>query len=430
MGWVINGKMSNKLLNKTLSTNLIFSGFVLLIAAPLFYFATQRLYLEETDETLNLKKSEFVNGFQEQFKETDIPLWNKINRYVKIKTNNTGLLKDTLFFQTFFDSIAMDNEYCRVLISPIIIENNDYILEAKVSLVEAEDLLENIVLLFLSILIILLVGFYFITRIQSKNLWKPFYETLEKIEQFEIDKALHANFSDTRIEEFDRLNQAISKLIIRNTAIYKSQREFVENAAHELQTPLAVFQAKIDTLIQRSDVTEEQAEILTQLNIAAARLNKLNKNLLLLSKIESNQFSETEPIILNDVFNKLLPFFLEQAESKSITIDIQMKETVILKSNQVILEVLINNLFLNAIRHNIKDGSILIKVSKHSILFSNSGNIYPLDPKKLFQRFSKINPSSSGNGLGLAIIKKIADINKWSVNYHFENDLHCFEIKF
>jgi len=422
--------MSKKLLNKTLRVNLIFSVLVLLIAAPLFYFATEKLYLEETDETLHLKKNEFVNGFQAHFKAIDIPLWNRINRDVKIKANFLALTKDTIFFHTYFDSIAMEDEYCRVLASPVKIEGEDFVLEAKVSLVETEDLLENIVALLLGVLLILLLGFYLITRMFSKNLWQPFYDTLEKIEQFEIDKDLQPAFGITRVEEFNRLNQAITKLSVKNIAIFKSQREFIENAAHELQTPLAVFTAKIDTLIQRSDITEQQAEILMQLNDAAARLNKLNKNLLLLSKIESRQFSANETISLNEVLSRQLVFFQEQSESKHIVLDVQVNEEIILKSNQILVEVLISNLFLNAIKHNVQDGVIHISLGGNSLRFSNSGNQQPLDSDKLFQRFAKVNPSSSGNGLGLSIIKKITMLNGWMVVYKFENNLHIFEIIF
>jgi len=83
----------------------------------------------------------------------------------------------------------------------------------------------------------------------------------------------------------------------KNSAIYRNQREFVENAAHELQTPLALFQAKIDTLIQSGDFTEQQNQILSSLNESVSRLNRLNKNLLLLSKIDNENYSENKPSV-------------------------------------------------------------------------------------------------------------------------------------
>ena len=261
-------------------------------------------------------------------------------------------------------------------------------------------------------------------------MWKPFYKTLDTIEQFEIDKAMETDFSKTDIEEFERLNQAISKLIKKNTAIYNSPREFIENAAHELQTPLAVFQAHIDMLMQHADVTQGQSDILSNLNAAIARLNKLNKNLLLLSKIERNQYVSRENIRINTIFDKQSAFFIEQAEAKNIVVDIQLQEDVTLKCNPILAEILVSNLFLNAIQHNIPNGQIHIKLSKQSLIFSNTGIKHPLSKTQLFQRFSKINPSSQGNGLGLSIIKKIVDTNGWTIDYQYLNNLHHFEIRF
>lgn len=420
--------MKKKLLHITLRANLIFSVVVLVITAPLFYFIIQKLYLDETDESLLIKKNEFVKLFNRNFDKADIPHLNTLNQNLKIIKTNKNEFKDSFFYGTFYDSIAMENEYCRVLQAPLNIEGESYLLEAKISLVENEDLVSNIGWLFLGTLLILLIGFYIITKVYSNKVWQPFYATLHQIENFEIDKDIIPQFKNEKIDEFNRLNSAILHLIERNTAIFNSQREFVENAAHELQTPLAIFQAKIDNLIQNADLTVAQSEILIQLYEALARLNKLNKNLLLLSKIESNQYNEIERVDMVEILNKQIPFFEEQANSKSILLKIHSCESLQLQTNSILAELLINNLFLNAVRHNIVNGVIEVEVNENKIVFSNTGINQALDADKLFQRFAKQNPSSIGNGLGLAIIERICIINNWKVNYRFENNLHIFEI--
>ncbi len=93
-------------------------------------------------------------------------------------------------------------------------------------------------------------------------------------------------------------------------------------------------------------------------------------------------------------------------------------------------EVLINNLFLNAIRHNEKNGKIIIRIEDKLLTFLNTGQQAPLVIDKLFNRFYKTNPSSQGNGLGLAIIKKIAELNQWEIRYIFDNRLHSFSVNF
>jgi signal transduction histidine kinase len=271
---------------------------------------------------------------------------------------------------------------------------------------------------------------YFITKRLSTKLWEPFYAILHQIEQFEIDKNTQPKIIETSIEEFYRLNTSINHLIERNTLIYQSQQEFIENAAHELQTPLAVFQAKLEMLMQHPDLTPNQAEILVKLSDSSARLNRLNKNLLLLSKIDNSQFIAKENVSINDIIEKQLEFFTEQAEEKNITIKLETKADIKIESNPVLMEILVSNLLLNSIRHNEQDGSVSIILNQNSLVVSNTGNKQAIPTEKLFQRFSKTNPSVKGSGLGLAIVKKITDLNKWSVDYAFQDNFHRFTVKF
>ena len=421
--------MTKKLLHKTSSVYLLFSAVLLIVTAPLFYYITERLYIEETDETLLLHKNEFEKYSLPTLKTADIQNWNKYNRNIKIEPLKNSS-KDTIFYNSYYDALDAEIEPYRELNSSILIEGNPYTYSARINLVEKEDLMKSIAILFLVIISLLLIGLFVITKRLSINLWKPFYETLNQIEKFEIDKANHPKFTETNIEEFNRLNNSIEKLITKNTSIYHSQREFIENAAHELQTPLAVFQAKIDTLIQNADFTQEQYKILSSLNDSVSRLNRLNKNLLLLSKMENDIYTEKQTINLNEAIGKHFDFFTEQAKAKNLIIKTEMKEAVAVKSNPVLAEILISNLFLNAIRHNVGNGQVLVTLSNHSLTFSNTGQSQTLIADKLFNRFSKSNPSEQGNGLGLAIIKKIADLNNWKISYSFENNFHSFSVAF
>ena len=421
--------MTKKLLHKTSKVYLLFSVMLLIVSAPLFYYITERLYIEETDETLILHRNEFVKYSLPTLKTADIQNWNKYNRNIKIEPfKNSG--KDTIFYNSYYDALDAEIEPYRELNASILIEGNPYTYSARINLVEKEDLMKSIAILFLVIISLLLVGLFVITKRLSINLWKPFYETLNQIEKFEIDKSNHPKFTETNIEEFNRLNNSIEKLITKNTSIYHSQREFIENAAHELQTPLAVFQAKIDTLIQNADFTQEQYKMLSSLNDSVSRLNRLNKNLLLLSKMENDIYNEKQTINLKEAIEKHFDFFTEQAKAKNLIIKTEMNEAVAVKSNPVLAEILISNLFLNAIRHNVSDGQVLVTLSNHSLTFSNTGQSQTLVADKLFNRFSKSNPSEQGNGLGLAIIKKIADLNNWKISYSFANNFHSFSVAF
>lgn len=422
--------MTKKLLNKTLKFYMTFSVMVMLLGVPLFFFITQFLYLHETDEALIVQKEEFVLFYAPKIKDNEISLFNRLNRDLEIEKHQKSISKDTLYKRSFYNNLKKENEPYRVLKTPVLINNKPYIFSAKINLVDNFDLIISILGVFILMILILLLGLFVITKRISKTLWKPFYETLQQIENFEIDKNSNSKLDTSDIEEFNRLNHSINNLIARNTSIYKSQKEFIENAAHELQTPIAIFKGKLETLLQRPDVTEEQFEILDSLNNTTTRLNRLNKNLLLLSKIESKQFNVPENVVLDEIINNQLDFFREQALSKAIIVNIKLEQNISVKSNAFLSEILISNLFLNAINHNTENGTIEIILTKNKLSVSNTGSLQSLKTDKLFERFSKVNPSSKGNGLGLSIIKKIADNNNWEVFYNYKNKLHIFDIQF
>ena len=395
---VTNGKMAKKLLYKTLKVYIIFSVCTVLVAAPLFYFLSKQISVEDSKTVLLKFKMEFERYNAPSMTEKDIAEWNKVSRYRKILPNIPTLRNDSIFNAVIYDSLGNANNEFLCLMSPVVIDNKVYTYSIRRSLVESQILIKNIFFLFFAILCSFLIGLYIITRRLSNKLMMPFYETLLKIENFEIDKSYQPPFPDTDIEEFNRLNQSIEKLINKNTSIYHNQSEFIENAAHELQTPLAIFQAKIDMLIQRADITEEQSEILISLNNVLARLNRLNKNLLLLSKIDNKIYSEKHIINVNECIEKHLDFFIEQGKSKEIAFTTEFTENIFVMSNPVLFEVLMSNLSLNAIRHNVQNGEVKIKLSNNCISISNTGCQTALVVDRLYNRFSKLNQSKQGNG--------------------------------
>ena len=421
--------MSKKLLHKTQRVYLIFSVVLFVVLAPLFYYFFNKLYIREIDETLLNRKTEFIRHSVDGLKIRDISFWNKWRNNLKIKESN-GLQKDSLFFTQRYNPVEQENEPYRALEAPILIEGQSFTLSITVSLLESEDFILSIVLLFLVLSAFTLGGLFLINRKLSVKLWQPFYETLHQIENFEIDKHVLPGLRHSGVEEFNRLNRSIESLIERNVAIFNNQREFVENAAHELQTPIAVFRAKIDTLIQLPGLTKEQANVVGSLNDVISRLDRLNKNLLLLSKIEKQYFKEIDVFSLKNLVNSQLDFFVEQAQQKNIAVRTRFVNDVSLHFNKGLTEIMLNNLLLNAIRHNISGGEVLIVLSDGTLMVENTGKNKKLPADKIFNRFYRSGDSIQGNGLGLALIKKIAELNDWAVEYKFNHDRHSFIVKF
>ncbi|WP_163394699.1 MULTISPECIES: sensor histidine kinase [Flavobacterium] len=422
--------MSKKLLAKTLKYYMVFSITMLIIAGIAFYFFGTLLYVNNADRELLILKKEFVSLSLPALKPDKIAAWNEFNRDLKIRDNDKQLAGDIFFYHSYYNCLSETYERYRVLHSPVSIQGKNYIFSAKINLIKDEALIIGIVRLFAIIGFLLLTGLFLITRFLSIRLWKPFYTTLQQMERFEIDKVIKPELPNVDIEEFERLNAAISRLMDKNTSIYASQSEFIENASHELQTPLAIFKGMLQTLQQRDDITKGQFEILENINVAACRLGKINKNLLLLSRLESRQFDITQGMTVNAVVEHQLPFFTEQAQARNLVIRYTSQAVLYVSANGVLLEIVINNLFNNAIRHNNREGEINIVVKEDSLCFSNSSGSGPLDEVRLFNRFTKASTSSQGSGLGLAIISRIATLNGWRFSYRFEEKQHFFRVDF
>jgi signal transduction histidine kinase len=421
----------NRLLNKTLLYYTFFATIILLLSAPFFYWMMEKLYTDDVDEAIVLRKKEFETNNQQTLHITDIAVWNKFNRDIRILPDTVASKpKDSIIQQTFYDALVPEWEPYRVLYTNVKIGGQPFVLMIQLNLVESEDLIKTIIWIYLGILFALLLVIFFITRFISNRLWKPFYDTLKKIDQFNIEQHTSPEFSVTNVKEFEQLNAGLEKLIQGNLQSYASQKSFTQNAAHELQTPLAIFQSKLDLLLQDTSLTQPQATIVQSLYEATSRLTRINKNLLLLAKIENNQFAEITTFTINELINDVTPYFTEQADSKRLAIEKNTEAIVGINANRGLAEIMINNLFLNAVRHNIEYGKILVSLKDNRFTIANSGTTQPLDETILFKRFGKGSADVRSSGLGLAIVKEICDRYGWQVSYKFEDGLHYFSVSF
>lgn len=421
----------NRLLNKTLLYYSFFATIILLLSAPFIYWTMERLYRNDVDEAILLREQEFEINNRKTLHINDIPTWNQFNRDIRILSRSkVKAPKDVIIQELFYDELVPEWEPYRVLYKDVHIQEKPFVLMIRLNLVESEDLITTIVWIYLGILFALLLVIFFITVFVSNRLWKPFYVTLKKIEQFNIELSKPPKLPDTSILEFNQLNVRLSNLIHQSTQSYITQKNFTQNASHELQTPLAVLQSKLDLLLQDTNLEEGQLVILNSLYESVARLTRINKNLLLLAKIENNQFPEQSAFVLNVVLKDVMPYFSEQADSKKLTIATEFKEVISLRANKVLTELLINNLILNAIRHNVEKGNIKIVVNSNGFTIANTGSQNVLDGETIFERFKKNSLDTRSSGLGLSIVKEICDLYNWNISYTYKNSVHIFKVRF
>ena len=208
-------------------------------------------------------------------------------------------------------------------------------------------------------------------------------------------------------------------------------KEFTENAAHEMQTPVAVVLSKLELLLQDNNLKEEQVQSVLQSTTALRQLSRLNESLLLLSKIENNQFETTGDASLADVSKKYLRLFDEFIKEKQLTIQTNFTGAFNVKLHPLLADSLVMNLLGNAIKYNYTAGKIEINITENNYHISNTSTLQPIAADKLFKRLNaskdKDNKETS-HGLGLAIVKKIADVNHLHIAYHAENGVHSFDI--
>lgn len=288
------------------------------------------------------------------------------------------------------------------------------------------DMIAGVMIQFTMIFLLLSIAFFITMRFLTRRLWRPFDDTLHKAEQFNLAQSEIPDFLPSDILEFTRLNDSLGLLMRKNKEAYRIQKEFTENASHELQTPLAVTRSKLDLLMQE-EMSKKQLKIVEELYQLNTRMGHLNRNLLLLAKIENAQYNRQETISLPGFIENLLPSYNLLRGSCIVGLKTSVKKDIAVNANPVLLECLINNLVINAIRHT-ATGTIEVSAGNGSILeISNPSEGVPLDSDDIFNRFHS-GDSRNGTGLGLAIVKAICDYHGWSVRYRFADSRHHFII--
>lgn len=419
-----------KLLNKSIHSYLVFACILMLIAIPVFYFAIQRIVKEDVDESLMANKEQVVSKLDNIVHQNSFSFLKAFEPNLFIEKGNSQAPYDSFYSVAIYDSISTENIPYRVLESNVILKDGAYLIRLKSSLLDSKDLIESIVVVMSILLLLIITGLILINRRISKNIWKPFYNTLDKLHHFRLDNSESMQFEKTNINEFEDLNSTISSLSQRNQQVYRSQKEFTENASHEMQTPLAIFQNKLELLMQTNPLTAEQAVLIEELANANQRMNRLNKSLLLLTRIENNQFLDKETISIKETTGKLIEQYKFQSDKKNIPVKNLISEDIYIDANKSLIETLLSNLLSNAIRHNIQGGYIRLTSGKNRLIIENSAKGQRLDSDKLFMRFQKQSTDTNSIGLGLEIVKKITDLYHFTIQYEFDDNNHRFLIQF
>lgn len=421
-----------RLLNVSLKSFLYYSLILILIGIPTFFLSIRAILENEVDEGLHLQREEFVEHIKnfEYLDDLDVDLrvFDELAYDQNIQPADRYQAGETFKTIAAYDSLDGEVKPYREATSYFVVRNKVYKLTMRTSLVESEDLVIMISVIQAILMILLLGGFLLINSSLSQKIWNPFYKTLSRLKAYELNKNEAFQYENTNIAEFDDLNAAIRSLTNKNKEVFQQQKEFIENASHELQTPLSIFQSKLDLLMQDDALTEEQAALVRDLINTNQRLSKLNKSLLLLSKIENEQFIDKEAIDVTQLLRDSITHYQELTGNGAI--DILHASPFILQGNKTLTDILINNLVRNAFQHTVHYDQIRIYLENGMLSIENPGEPFREGGEKIFDRFYKESSHKASTGLGLAIVKKICDLSGYTLTYIYRGNKHIFTVKF
>ena len=408
-----------RLIKRTYLQGLIWVIPVLLIGSIFSFHVIRYIILEETDEHLTHEMERLV-AFHARY--NDLPEFHKVADVVEGIRLEAAVFKDTLILE------PRDNEMMphRELHFSIIHNGKDFTIVLRHLLPGNDDILEGTLIMMAGLVLLILLVLVLMVNIVSEKLWAPFYRTLNILTRYRINEPVPP-FPSSKIDEFNSLITTIEVLLKKLAYDFQRNKEFNENASHELQTHLTIIRLNTERLLTASQTENFNPEHLQQIINATAKLTTAQKSLLLLSRIGNLEFNNNTNINIAEVINQSLPLFQEAIAIRNISVN-QSMDTCVQHMDPGLADILVNNLLKNAVKHNVQDGHISIHLDHCSLVMANSGVPFLGNPKTLFERFTI---GTSGNlGLGLAIVKQICEIYNFTISYIVDGKVHKIQLSF
>ena len=417
------------LINRTLLTIAI-SGLTIVIVTTVIQYLWIKDSIESRVDNRLIKEKEYI---KDQLKDIDPQegfSYSTERTRVKILQKKKQNLRDSLFYFAENDLGGELVNY-RVLRTNVLVEGQYFLVEIRKEAEETKTFIQSLIITFSVALISGIVLFMLLKYFILRNTWKPFFLTLEKLKLSDLQNQLAQFDTNVNVREFKQLNNELNVLAEKVYAEYQSQRIYLENVNHELMTPLSIIKGKLELIIQSENLDKQDLKLVSDIFDSIERITKVNRSLILLSKIDNNQFEEESEIIAQNVLDEVLSSFEDMIRSRELKIRKNYAHEFKITINETLGYILFSNLMKNAILHNhYKGGYITIEVLDRSISITNSGPEKPFSDQNIFDRFVKDSPSEDSIGLGLPIVQKICEVNNIEIEYHKEKNAHSFKILF
>ncbi len=388
------------------------------LSTIVLYYYVKNLLQDEIEEELFSTEDRIERALMSNRETFSLP---PVVEIAEVAELGLQLRKDTVIFDPSQDEM----EEFRQLISFKEINGKNYRITVRTLIVESEDILIAVITSYLIIILFVFVFLFYFSKARNQKLWYPFFTNLEQMKQFSLSSPGPLQLVDSEILEFHELKREIEALTTKVKSDYLNLKQFTENVSHELQTPLAIIQAKVENIINGDYLNEVQYGQLTSIQKDIQRLTQMNKRLALLTKIENKQFVNIEKVCLTELLEEIIRNFNEISAAE---MKYDKKNGIWAKMDPFLAEVLCTNLLSNAIKHNTYGGDIEIVARDNALSISNYG-IKPLaHPENLYTRFYRENKNEKSTGLGLAIVKRICDLYGFFIGYEFIEGKHVFTV--
>lgn len=338
---------------------------------------------------------------------------------------------DTLIYMQDADDLAAELEPVRKLSTAIQYQDEYYELNIIQPMIEEDDMIKQLSWSILWLFIMLILTMVWGNNYVLQRLWEPFYKLLSHIKNFRLGSSgYELPEIKTNTREFNDLHRSLNVLLKQNSSAYEQQKLFIGNASHELQTPLATVINKLELLIESGDLVDVQAQAIGEVLVIIERLVRMNKSLLMLTKIENLQYVDNKVLSINEIVKRSLEEMSDIIEFKRVSVTYSEAMDISVIMDVSLAEVMIANLLRNSIFHNYVEGDINIQIDQNVLIVCNTGADQPLDSYKVFDRFYKKDTNGGGSGLGLSIVKAICDLYGFTIEYEYNQHSHCFRVTF
>ena len=420
-----------KLLSYTYRKLALLLFLLMAVWGVLFYYAIIDEVVDETDDTLEnygeiLMESALHNP---SILETEGSLMS-FYKFTPISEEEGRHYRQVFYDATVYIELEDEDEPVRVMCTAFRMPDGQYYeLKLMISILERDDMVEAMLWYLGALSLLFLICTSIGIQLVLKGVFRPLHRLLDWLHCIQPGKEVPPLDNPTKIREFRQLSDAALDMGNRSYKAYEEQKQFIENASHELQTPLAIVRGKVELLAESEGMTEQQMEQLDEIYATLGRAVKLNKSLLLLSRIENGQYTEMEDVSVDEILDELLPDLMDIYEHKQVRLIRKREEQpFIIRCNHSLAQILVSNLVKNSLLHNREGGELQVLTTPTSLVIKNTGDV-PLDGEKLFRRFYHgMDGKKDSTGLGLAIARSIALSSSLKLTYEWQDGMHTFRL--